>query len=189
MSFATALTPLELDGDTLFEVVDGQLVESPPMGANGVRIAFKLGARVEAFAESQSVGRAVTEALFRLQSSPPINRRPDMAFVSFDRWPERRRTPTTASWNVIPDLAVEVVSPTNLAEEIPTRVREYFEAGVRLVWVIYPHESLVYAYDDPWTIRVLGRDDRLVGGMVLPGFELPLADLFEGPEMDDGPAS
>ena len=70
----------------------------------------------------------------------------------------------------------------NLAEEIPTKVREYFEAGVRRAWIIYVHESLVYEYDSPWSIRVLRREDTLDGGEVIPGFRLPLSELFEGAE-------
>ncbi|WP_435009421.1 Uma2 family endonuclease [Tundrisphaera lichenicola] len=98
------------------------------------------------------------------------------------------RTPSVNAWDVVPDLAVEVVSPTNHAEEIPTKVREYFEAGVRRVWVLHLHESLVYEYDSPRAIRVLDRQDTLEGGVVLPGFRLALADLFEGPEEPTNPA-
>lgn len=89
---------------------------------------------------------------------------------------------------MVPDLVVEVVSPTNLAEEIPTRIREYFEAGVRRAWVIYLHEALVYEYDSPRSIRVLGREDALEGGAVVPEFRLALADLFEAPEDPADPA-
>ena len=120
------------------------------------------------------------EALFRLRAEPKLQRRPDAAYVSFERWPKGRRIPTDNAWDVIPDLVVEVVSPTDLAEEIPTKIREYFEAGVRRAWVIYPHESLVYEYDSPRSIRVLGREDALEGGAIIPGFRLDLAELFEG---------
>lgn len=81
---------------------------------------------------------------------------------------------------MIPDLVVEVVSPSNLAEEVPTKVREYFEAGVRRVWVLYLHESLVYEYDSPRLIRVLGREQALEGDTIIPEFRLGLAELFEG---------
>ena len=63
----------------------------------------------------------MTRSLFRLRSEPNLQRRPDAAFVSFDRWPKAWRIPQANAWDVVPDLAVEVVSPTNLAEEIPTR--------------------------------------------------------------------
>ena len=173
--------------EPLYEIVNGQMVEQPPMGADESRLAFRLASKIDQLAERGGLGQAVTETLFRLQSRPNLQRRPDAAFVSTTRWPRGRRIPRGNAWDVIPDLAVEVISPTNLAEEVPTKVREYFEAGVRRVWVVYPHESLVYEYDSPRSIRVLGLDDALEGGEIIPGFRLALADLFEGAE-DAGPA-
>ena len=171
-----------LEDEASYEILDGKRVELPPMGAYAVRVAFTLASAIEQFARPASLGRAITEALFRLQSEPNLQRRPDAAFVSFERWPKGRRISPGNAWDVVPDLVVEVVSPTNLAEEIPTRVRGYFEAGVRRAWVVYVHESLVYEYDSPRSIRVMGREDALDGGEVIPGFRLPLSDLFEGAE-------
>ena len=89
--------------------------------------------------------------------------------------------------NVVPDLAIEIVSPSNSAEEIMIRLDEYFRAGTRLVWVVYPGTSKVYAYDSPTAVRILQAGDDLDGGAVLPGFRLPLAALFEdGPAPDAG---
>lgn len=178
---STELDPTSTD-DALYEIVDDRRVEKPAMAAYAGKIASVLMMRVGPFAEAHDLGQAVVEVLFRIRSQPKLQRRPDLAYVSFDRWPRGKRTPNTDPWDVVPDLVVEVVSPSNLAEEIPTRVREYFEAGVRRAWVIYPHESLVYEYDSPRSIRVLGREDALEGGEVVPGFRLPLADLFEEDE-------
>ena len=68
------------------------------------------------------------------------------------------------AWDVVPDLAVEVISPHNPAEESVQKIREYFEAGVILVWVVYPEERQVYVYESPKQIRVLTGDDTLDGG-------------------------
>ena len=135
--------------------------------------------------EAGGLGQASMEQLFRLRSQPNLQRRPDAAFVSFERWPKGRRIPRGNAWDVVPDLVVEVISPTNLAEETPTRVREYFEAGVRRAWVIYPHEPLVYEYDSPRSIRVLGMEDVLEGGEIIPGFRLALSELLEGTDGAD----
>ena len=177
--------PPPIEDDSLYEVVNGVRLELSPMGAYAVRVAFTLASAIEQFAKSEELGRAITESLFRLQSEPNFQRRPDAAFVSFERWSKGRRIPSGNAWDVIPNLVVEVVSPTNLAEEIPTKVREYFEAGVRRAWIIYVHELLVYQYDSPRSIRVLGMEDTLEGGNVIPGFQLPLTDLFEGAEEPD----
>jgi Uma2 family endonuclease len=182
------IAPRPIDDDGLYEIVDDRRVEKAPMGAYAGKIASVLLIKLGQVAEARNLGHAVVEVLFRIRSNPNLQRRPDLAFVSFDRWPRGKRTPLDNAWEVVPDLAVEVVSPTNLAEEIPTKIREYFEAGVRRAWVIYLHESLVYEYDSPRSIRVLGREDLLEGGAILPGFQLALADLFEEPEEVADPA-
>jgi Uma2 family endonuclease len=176
------ISTLAADDDVFYEIVDDRRVELPPMGANATRFAFNLASEIKFFARSHDLGQATTETLFRLRAQPSLQRRPDAAYISFERWPKGKRIPDGNAWDVIPDLVVEVVSPTNFAEEIPTKVREYFEAGVRRAWVIYLHESLVYEYDSPRSIRVLGREDVLEGGQIIPGFRLPLEELFEAPE-------
>jgi Uma2 family endonuclease len=73
---------------------------------------------------------------------------------------------------------VEIISPSDKAEELLTRIREYFEAGARQVWAIYPRERLAYLYDSPVKLRVIADKDDLTGGDVIPGFQLTLAQLF-----------
>jgi Uma2 family endonuclease len=80
---------------------------------------------------------------------------------------------------VAPDLAVAIVSPTNLAEEIDSKVTDYFHAGVRLVWVVYPDSGRVYVYQSPTQVGVLERTNTLTGEDVLPGLQLPIARLYE----------
>ena len=88
---------------------------------------------------------------------------------------------------MIPNLAVEVVSPTNAADEILSKIHEYFRAGVELVWVIYPEHAEVYVYTGPLDLHILGRTGILDGGKVLPGFQLPVAELFgEEITLDNG---
>jgi Uma2 family endonuclease len=179
---ATATTPLpEIappKDDVLYEVVNGRIVEKP-MGAYSTWIASMLNQILGSFALTHQLGRAVVEMLFRIDLAKNLQRRPDMAFVSFDRWPRSRQVPEGATWDVVPDLAVEVVSPSNTGKEILTKLEEYFRAGVQLVWVIYPDPSKVYVYDSPTSVRILQVGDDLDGGAVVPGFRLPVAVLFE----------
>lgn len=184
MSQATTLEPVTAlatptDSEALYEIVNGQRVELPPMSAYAAWIASLLVRHLQAFAEAQQLGRAVAEMLFDFGTANSRRRRPDVAFVSYQRWPRNRRVPTTAAWDVVPELAVEVISETNLAEEVVLRVQEYFQAGVQLVWVIYPIAEQVYVYEALTHVRILTRADELDGGTVLPGFRLPLANLFE----------
>jgi Uma2 family endonuclease len=169
-----------------FEIVNDERVELPPMGAPETVMASRISNAIGRVAFPGDLGESVTETLFRLRSKPSVQRRPDVAFVSYARWAKGRMIPPGNAWNVIPDLVVEVVSPTDNAKEILIKVREYFEAGVRRVWVLYPGEWLVYEYDSPRSIRVLGREDALEGGEVIPGFRLPLSELSEG-IVDSGP--
>ena len=87
--------------------------------------------------------------------------------------------PRTDAWEVVPNLAVEVVSASNSAEEILGKIREYFQVGVELVWVVYPTEEQIYVYESPTQLRILKKDQELAGGNVLPGFCLPIAVLFD----------
>jgi Uma2 family endonuclease len=131
------------------------------------------------FASTHPRGRPYPEMLFRLPLNGSRNRRPDVAFVTFERWPKDRVMPLTDNaWDVVPDLAVEVISPTDLVYELMQKIAEYFQAGVRLIWVVYPPERLVYVYEALTQVRILTLADELDGGAVLPGFRLPVAKLF-----------
>ncbi|HUG91719.1 MAG TPA: Uma2 family endonuclease [Planctomycetaceae bacterium] len=166
------------DTETLYEVVDGRVVELEPMGAFESWLSNLLKDHLSPFVRSHGLGRVVHEMLFNLL---PIRqqRRPDLAFVSYGRWPKRRAVPRKNAWPVVPDLAVEVISPTNSMDAVLLKIREYFQAGVQQVWVVLPEEEQVYVYDSPTTIRVLTRDDELTSESILPGYRLPLAELFE----------
>lgn len=104
-----------------------------------------------------------------------------MAFVSYARWPQDKPVPDVDAWDVVPNLAVEVVSPSNRAPEIPDKVQEYFRVGVERVWVIYPSQRVLYAYTSPTEVRVLTEGSDLTDESLLPGFRLPLHLLFGPP--------
>jgi Uma2 family endonuclease len=168
-----------LDDEIFYEVVDGKIVELAPMGANEVWLASELVFYLMSFARQHRLGRAVPEMLFDLAPAVPHKRRPDAAFVSYERWPQQRIVPRADAWDVVPNLAVEVVSPSNSGNEIIGKVAEYFQAGVECVWVIYPLQEQVYVYTSPTQVRILTRADELDGAPVLPQFRLPVAALFE----------
>ena len=174
---------VELDrlDDELYEVVDGQRIEKPPSSAYSVRVGSRLFRKLGTFADDRDLGETVGEMLFRLPLAGEThrNRRPDVAYVSFARWPSNRPVPPKENaWDVVPDLAIEVTSPSDRAEAQREKVLEYFRVGVRFVWVVYPNLRLIDVYETPTTIRVFGPDGTLAGDPVLPGFELSFADLF-----------
>ncbi len=187
MSVATTL-PAETTQETVFEsgslyeIVNGQRVEKPPMGNFQVWVASILVERLGYFARTNGLGRVVSEMLFKIHLSVGRKRRPDVAFVSFERWARDRKINIEDGWDVIPDLAIEVVSPSNSAEEVVGKIDEYFRAGVRGVWVIYPITRQIYVHESPSMVRVLKITDELDGSELLPGFRLSLAELFEDGE-------
>jgi Uma2 family endonuclease len=178
-----AIKPVFRDDEPLYEVIDGQRVELSPRGAYATTLAFQLGCFIQIHSDALRLGRATVETLFNLMALGR-KRRPDVAFVSYQRWPRKRRVPTGEAWDVTPNLAVEVISPSNLAEEAIEKVAEYFRAGVELVWVVLPANEQVYVYEAANQILVLAKSDVLDGGTVLPQFRLPLSQLFASEESE-----
>ena len=164
--------------DDLYEVVDGkrvQLAHSPRAAWIVSRLAFPLGN----FVCAQQLGWSINHALFHLPAPINRDRRPDVAFVSYERWAKTRRLPHNEdAWDAVPNLAVEVVSPPDTAEELEQKIGEYFRAGVELVGVVYPTQSKIYVYHSPTKIIGLTRANVLDGGAVVPGFKLALDVLF-----------
>jgi Uma2 family endonuclease len=165
--------------DARYEIVNGQYVEMPPMSTSAGVIASRLLIALGAFVMGRDLGEVVYDVLFPVKPAGKTRRRPDGAFVSYQRWPKGRPLPHTDPWPVVPELVVEVVSPTDPAEDLRGKVTEYVEAGVLLVWVIYPKLRLVDAYQSPSNVRVYTEADVLDGGEVLKEFHLPLKTLFE----------
>lgn len=118
--------------------------------------------------------------LFDLRRAVDRSRRPDLAFVSAAKWPLNRRAPRVAAWAIVPDLAIEVISPTNTGPAHVAKVQEYLQAGARLVWVMFPLQGELHVHDaaNPGLIRRLLVGDTLDAEPVIPGFRLPLATLF-----------
>jgi Uma2 family endonuclease len=165
--------------ESLYEIVDGQRVDVPPMSVYTTWLASRLHGRLWPYVEEHGLGTCVMEMLFILDAQRNLRRRPDVAFVSADRWPLDREIPTTGGWDIVPDLAVEVISPNDIFQDVLTKLREYFQYGVQLVWAVVPEAQQVYVYDSPSQVRILTVRDTLTGSMILPDFHLPLASLFQ----------
>lgn len=124
------------------------------------------------------LGTVVTEGMFILDPARDLRRRPDLAFVSAERWPLDRPVPLIGDWEVVPDLAVEVVSPNDVFQDVIVKMNEYFRYGVRQVWIVVPVTRQVFVFDSLTRSRILAEPEELEGGTLLPGFRLPLASLF-----------
>ncbi len=172
--------PMETD-EALYELINGQRVQMPEMSIRAGMIASELVSELNAFAKPIRLGKAFGELLLRLPLTavPSRDRRPDVSFFTYSQSArDSVQDLDDSAWEVIPDLAIEVTSPTDRAEAQREKVLEYFQAGVRCVWVVYPRLQLVDVYESPTSLRVFGPDDTLIGDPVLPGFQMKLADLF-----------
>jgi Uma2 family endonuclease len=179
-AISAEMQPVPRD-DEFYEVVNGERIGKPLISAYAVKIGTRLTVEMGVFLYDKGLGEVFTEMLFRLplREDASRKRRPDVAYVSFARWPADRPMPARGDvWDVVPDLAVEVMSPSNLAEEVLQKVQEYLKAGVKLVWVVYPLQRQVFVHESPTQLRVLTAAHTLDGGTVLPGFTLSLNRLF-----------
>jgi Uma2 family endonuclease len=164
--------------DEKTELVDGELLRMSPAGAEHGVIALRIGAWLLAFVEERELGAVcAAETGFLVHRDPDTVRAPDAAFISRERMGEGR--PPKKFWPLAPDLAVEVVSPSETAEQVQDRVRQWFAAGSRAVWMLYPGNATVHAYSSPSAVRILQRGDLLTADDdLLPGFSRPVSDLF-----------
>jgi Uma2 family endonuclease len=162
-------------GNRLFELVDGTLVEKV-MGYEEGYLALWLGGLMGVFAEEHDRGIvAGADAAMRLM--PGLVRIPDVSFVGWERLPSRK-CPQEAIPDLVPHLAVEVLSAGNTVGEMQRKLKEYFLAGVEVVWMVDPDKRIVDAYTAPDESTRLTEADTLDGGDLLPGFRLPLKRLF-----------
>jgi Uma2 family endonuclease len=158
-----------------YELIDCTLVEKA-VGFDESIIGYFLGLALGAYIKTHDIGKPVGDnALMRL--FPGLVRIPDAAFISWERYPKKKRRrgeiPTVA-----PDLVVEVLSKDNTRKEMKRKLREYFEAGARLVWYVDPSKRTVTVYTAVDRFTVLHEDDTLDGGDVLPGFSLSIREWF-----------
>ncbi len=139
---------------------------------------------IQSLVGERRLGRVVIETLFDFTRTIGKMRRPDIAFVSYARWPREKQVPRAEAWNVVPNLAMEVVSPTNTADDVIDKLAEYFQVGVERVWVIYPSQRQVYVYASPTDVRVVAENEELTDEALLPGFRLAMRALFDDTAAD-----
>ena len=124
------------------------------MGALAGTIASFLVSHLNHFAWQRRLGFAVSEVRFRLLAGRP-QRQPDIAFIPYDRWAPPPLTEDPPAWDVVPTLIVEVISPNDTIGELEEKIRDYFDAGVVLVWVLNPTLRRVYVYESFTQVRIL----------------------------------
>jgi len=165
------------DHDRLCELVDGVLVEKA-MGFREAYLAALLMRILGDFIDKRGLGIVLApDATMRL--FPGLVRMPDASFFSWDRLPGGE-LPEEPIPDLAPDLAVEVLSPEDRAGEVLAKAHDWLQSGCRSVWVIDPRTRTISVYRSRSEIVVLGESDTLSGDDLLPGFSVPVSDLFAG---------
>jgi Uma2 family endonuclease len=159
------------------ELVRGEVVEAMPPGGQHGAIAVILAMLLRLWTKRTTGGYVGVEAGYILAHDPDTVRGPDVSFVR----PERIPTDGVPEsyWDLAPDLAVEVISPHETAEEVREKVRDFLAAGTPLVWTIYPRSREVIVHTPDGLARTYNLEDVLEFPAILPGFSCTVAELFE----------
>ncbi len=163
----------------LCELIDGVLVEKP-IGYFESYLAGVIIQLIRNFLDKHSLGIVAGESgMLRLTKG--LVRIPDVSFVSWKRLPGRH-IPREPIPDLVPDLAIEVLSRSNTRREMARKLDDYFAAGVHVVWFVDPRTSTVQFFSSPAESVTLRVGDRLSGGELLPGFSVPVKKFFELPK-------
>ena len=174
----TADDLLRLDAEGVRgELIRGELSETMPAGRLHGKIIMKLAIRLGAFIEPRKLGTLVASGSgVWLERDPDTVREPDLAFFSAEKIPLDADIPGYAE--SVPDLVVEVVSPSDKRAAINDKALMWLRYGARLVWVVYPDARAVDVHRDGRPVAALGENDAFDGLDVLPGFSCPVRDIF-----------
>ena len=165
--------------DSLYEIVDGQIVEKD-VGGFASWLALRLLLSLQRHVDMHPVGTLAIETVLVLDAANGLRRRPDVAFFSAETWPLNGPPPLTGDWAVVPELAVEVLSPNDLYQNVARKLREYFHYGVKEVWLISPEDRLVEVYTAPESVRKLTSADSLETSLI-PGWSINIGELIPVP--------
>ncbi len=179
LSAPARITPhdlLSLGDEKLFELVDGQLIEKQ-MGYLASKTTAIFISRFLTFVEGCNAGDVLSEQTFQCFEADNGDRvrRPDVAFIAAGRLPS---DVNEGHLYIKPDIAVEVVSPSDKIYELDEKLEDYRSAGVTLVWVINPNSRTVRVYRPDHTVTELTETDTLKGEAVLPEFTVKVSDLL-----------
>lgn len=159
----------------LFELINGEVHEKMPTQQHGL-IASNINLELALYARHTKTGRPGIEVRHQIPEDKRNSRLPDVSFVC-------TKGPLVEHGSVVgmPDLAVEIKSPTDTITEMRETAAYYVANGSRLVWLVYPNYRLVEVYRPAADVEILGEDDTLTGDDVLPGFTLSVRVLFADP--------
>ena len=164
-------------GKCRYELVKGELFEMPPAGGRHGSVAMRIGILLGAHVMENQLGETfAAETGYILRRDPDTVRAPDASFIARDRLPPEELP--AGYFDIMPDLAVEVLSPNDRLDEVRAKVADWLQAGVRLVWVIDPATRSAVVYRSASDGQELTEGESLDGADVIPGFTCQIRELF-----------
>lgn len=173
----TAQQFLEMPNQERFELVQGEPIPMSPPGFDHGCIVLDIAAALREFVRAGKLGLVAVEAGFCVSQDPDTVRSPDVAFVRAKRIPPGG---VRAFFDGAPDLAVEVISPFDRAGEVLAKAQEWLQSGCTAVWVVNPETKTMTVYSNRPQALFLSEKDILVCEELLPGFCLPVSQIFAG---------
>lgn len=164
------------------ELVEGELLRLSPGGFEHGTVAMQIGSMIAEYVDRHHLGLVTAaETGFRIARNPDTVRAPDAGFVTASRV---SAMPRRGFFEGAPDLAVEVVSPDDRWSEVTAKAAAWVQAGTKLVWVVDPPNRTITVYAPSLSVRVLGEQDTLEAGDVIPGFRVAVSEVFSflGPQ-------
>ena len=160
------------------ELIRGRLCETMSVGGEHGEVVLKLGFLMGSVVIPGRLGRlAGSDAGVILERAPDTVREPDIAFISAERLPLTERV--TGYYEIVPDLVVEIASPSDSRRAVNDKARMWRSYGVPLVWTVFANPRSVEVHRADGTIITLYEDDVLDGGEILPGFSVLVKDIFD----------
>ena len=167
----------KMPNDQRRELVRGEIRTMAPSGFDHGAIIDNLHFLLNSYVRKKKLGKVLgAETGFKLAANPDTVRGADIAFIAAARLPATRRP--VGFWDGAPDLAVEVISPSDKLNEVEEKAEDYLAGGARLVWVVNPRNRTIMVHERDRETLVLRESETLNGGEVVPGFECAVADVF-----------
>ena len=157
------------------EISSGELITLPPAKSLHSLILSIVVEVLHFYLKEHPIGRVMPETGYVLSRDPLTVRQPDVSVLSRQRI---RSIDPDSYFEGAPELAIEIVSPSDSAEDLEIKVRQYLQAGAHQVWVLYPKSQDVHVYSPGGSLKVLESHETLEGGSTLPGFAVKVSDLF-----------
>jgi Uma2 family endonuclease len=168
---------MALDPERNYEIVNGEAEEKEMPGARHSGVCGRLFEELVIYLRTNRIGFLYPEATFQVGNQERI---PNLAYISAERIPTEGEPET--KWLIVPDLAIEVVSPTDFYEKVHAKAMEYLNAGVKVVWIISPENQIITVYRSASNIMAFPSESELTCEDLLPGFRCKLSDIFKSPK-------